>query len=269
MVRGMNAPASAASNPADLAALARRTLPLLDLTSLNEQDTPVCIRSLCERAATRFGKVAAVCVYPEHVHGARTHLDAMGNSEIRVATVVNFPDGSADPERVKRETWRAVSAGAEEIDLVIPWRQLLAGDAEPVSAVVAAARSACDGFPLKVILETGELKEPSLIRQAGQLAIAAGADFLKTSTGKVPINATPEAARVLCTLIREQTRPIGLKIAGGVRRTEDAGTYLAIIDEWLGPAFVHPARCRFGASALLDDLQAVLSGQRQQPSNGY
>ncbi|AVP98948.1 deoxyribose-phosphate aldolase [Ahniella affigens] len=265
----MNAPDSAAIASADLANLARRTLPLLDLTSLNEQDTPVCIRSLCERAATRFGKVAAVCVYPEHVHGARVHLAAIGSPEIRVATVVNFPDGSADPERIKRETWRAVSAGAEEIDLVIPWRSLLAGDSVAVSAAVDAARTACISLPLKVILETGELKDPALIRHAGQLAIDAGADFLKTSTGKVPINATPDAARVLCELIREQARPVGLKIAGGVRRTEDAGAYLAIIEHTLGAAFIHPARCRFGSSALLDDLQNVLSGQRQQARGGY
>lgn len=265
----MSPASTAAAVPPDLTRIARQTLPLVDLTSLNEQDTPVCIRSLCERASTRFGKVAAVCVYPEHVHGARMHLAAIGSPDVRVATVINFPDGSADPERARRETWRAVSAGAEEIDLVIPWRSFLAGDRDAVTAVVSASRAACAGWPLKVILETGELKSPTLIREAGQLAIDAGADFLKTSTGKVAVNATLEAAAVLCQLIREQSRPVGLKIAGGVRRTEDAAAYLALIERELGAEFIRPARCRFGASALLDDLQNVLSGHRQDGVSGY
>ena len=249
--------------------IARRCLPLIDLTSLNEQDTPQAIRDLCDQAVTRFGPVAAVCVYPEHVFGARLHLDSLGASAIRVATVVNFPDGGADAARAERETRRAVSAGADEIDLVFPWRAFLSGDTSVGIDMLQRCRKASSGQVLKVILETGELKDPELIRAAADMALAEGADFLKTSTGKTTVSATPEAARILLDAVHEGGTQSGVKIAGGVRRVSDAGLYLSLADAVCGPDWVRPTHFRFGASALLADAVAVLDGGTLTQTNGY
>ena len=249
--------------------IARRCLPLIDLTSLNEQDTPAVIHHLCDQAATRFGPVAAVCVYPEHVHGARTRLDSLGASVIRVATVVNFPDGSHDAARAERETRRAVSAGADEIDLVFPWRAFLAGDSSIGIDILQRCRKASAGCVLKVILETGELKDPELIRAAADMALAEGADFLKTSTGKTAVSATPESAQILLQAVQDSGHKAGVKVAGGVRRVADAGVYLALADEMFGPDWVRPAHFRFGASALLADVLSVLNGGAPTLASGY
>jgi deoxyribose-phosphate aldolase len=249
--------------------LARRALAALDLTSLGEDDTPATIEALCASAVGAGGPPAAVCVYPEHVTTARRALEACSVAAVRVATVTNFPDGAADAARASRETRRAVAAGADEIDVVFPWRLLRGGDAAGGSALVAACREAARGRVLKVILETGELQEPTLIRTASELALAAGADFIKTSTGKVPINATPASARVMLEAIRDHGHG-GFKAAGGVRRLEDAATYFALADEILGPGWATPARFRIGASGLLSDLRAVLAGEAPVPrGSGY
>jgi deoxyribose-phosphate aldolase len=196
------------------ARIALRALAALDLTSLNEGDTPEDIAALCARARTPYGAAAAVCVYPEHVSTARRVLMGAG-APVRVATVVNFPDGSADPARAERETRRAIAAGADEIDVVFPWRALIAGDAAVGARVVSDCKAALPaGASLKVILETGELKDAGLIRRASDIALAHGADFLKTSTGKVPVNATPEVARVMLQAILDAKSGCGLKVAG-------------------------------------------------------
>lgn len=246
---------------------ARRCLPLIDLTSLGERDTPADIARLCVKARTRFGDVAAVCVYPEHVHGARL---ALAGSGVRVATVVNFPDGANDAGRAERETLRAIAAGADEIDVVFPWRAFLAGDAVDGALLLRRCRQAAAGATLKVILETGELKDPALIRAAADIALAEGADFVKTSTGKVPVNATPEAARVLLEAVRDAGGRAGVKVAGGVRQASEAAIYLALADSLSGVDAVTPARFRFGASALLDDVLRVLAsdGGNGVPGSG-
>ena len=239
--------------------LAQRALAALDLTSLGEDDTPATIDALCASALGAGGPPAAVCVYPEHVTTARRALDARGLEAVRVATVANFPDGAADAARASRETRRAVAAGADEVDVVLPWRAIVAHDLAGARALVAACREAARGRGLKVILETGELREAAAIRTASELALEAGADFIKTSTGKVPVNATPAAARVMLEVIRDRGAG-GLKVAGGVRRLDDAATYFALADEILGPEWASPARFRIGASGLLTDVRATLSG---------
>jgi deoxyribose-phosphate aldolase len=241
---------------------AARALAALDLTSLDEADTPERIRALCARAVTAQGAAAAVCVYPEHVTTAREALWAIGGERVRVATVVNFPDGSADTARAERETRRAVAAGAGEVDLVFPWRALKAGDAAVGGRMVAACKAVLPaGCTLKVILETGELRDAALIRRAGEIALAHGADFLKTSTGKVAVNATPEAARILLEVIRDAGGQCGLKVAGGVRRVADAAAYFEIVDATMGADWATPAHFRIGASALLDDILVHLGGE--------
>ncbi|MBT9291262.1 deoxyribose-phosphate aldolase [Prosthecodimorpha staleyi] len=243
-----------------LAAIAARALPLVDLTDLGDTCTPAAVDALVDRAATAFGPVAAVCLWPRFVARARSRLDPA--SPIRIATVVNFPDGGTDLAAVVAETEAALRDGADEIDLVLPYRALMAGDAAAAERMIAAVRALFPPPPvsLKVILETGRLADPALIRQAADLAIAAGADFIKTSTGKVDVNATPEAAEIMLQAIWDAGRPCGFKAAGGIRTTEDAGRYLDIADRILGPDWASPATFRFGASGLLDDLLARLGG---------
>lgn len=238
--------------------LADRLLPLLDLTSLGEDDTPSRIRALCADARTPHGVPAAVCVYPEHATTAR---EALAGTAAKVATVVNFPDGGDDPGRIARETRRALAAGADEIDFVLPWRALRNGDVARARAGIEACRGACGAeVVLKLILETGELGSAALVRQASELGLDAGVDFLKTSTGKVAVNATPEAAEVMLDAIAARGGRCGFKAAGGIRTLADAATYLALAEARLGPQWVTPARFRIGASGLFGAITAALAG---------
>ena len=239
--------------------IARLALPLLDLTSLNDTDTDTDILRLCKRARTRAGHPAALCVYPHLVSTARTGLAREGlQDQVKIATVVNFPDGEQAAEEVLTQARSALTSGADEIDLVFPYRALMKGDERSGYHLVSQCRQALSGTTLKVILETGELKNPELIRTASEIALSAGADFLKTSTGKVEINATPDAAIIMMEAIRDSARPVGFKAAGGIRTTSDAGLYLELAREILGEAWLRPERFRFGASGLLDDLLSTL-----------
>lgn len=238
-------------------ALAARLLSLLDLTSLGESDTPAQIEALCANALAAPVLPAALCVYPEHVAGVRRHLRG---STIKLATVVNFPDGGGDPARVERETQRALAAGADEIDLVLPYRALLAGDVAVAGAVVRACRAVCgDGIVLKLIVESGELGTPERIRQACAIGLEAGVDFLKTSTGKVPVNASLAAAAVMLDAIAEAGGRCGFKAAGGIRTLADAAAYLDLAEARLGTGWSDPAHFRIGASALFGALVAAAS----------
>jgi deoxyribose-phosphate aldolase len=239
---------------------AGRVLSLLDLTSLGENDTPADIEALCGSARSSIGAPAAVCVYSEHVTTACRSLEG---TAVRVATVVNFPDGASDPERVERETRRALGAGADEIDLVLPYRALLQGQEDRARLVVKACLEACSvGTVMKLILETGELVSPELIRQACAIGIDAGVDFLKTSTGKVPVNATPEAVTLMLEAIAAADGRCGIKIAGGVRTLDDAQTYLDLVESRMGADWINPAHVRIGASSLYTDLAAALPVSR-------
>jgi deoxyribose-phosphate aldolase len=235
---------------------ARRVIPVLDLTNLEEGCDEAAVRGLCEKARTRFGPVAAVCLWPRFVPLAKV---ALAGADIRVATVANFPDGAADPAAAAREIAEAVAAGADEIDVVYPFAAPDAG-----AALVRACRVAAGRKLLKVILETGRLGDAGAIRQAASVAIDSGADFVKTSTGKREPGATPAAARAICEAIlaaRARRRWAGLKVAGGVRTLADADAYFAIAEGMLGPEFIGPGTFRIGASKLLDAcLDALESG---------
>ena len=248
-----------------LAHQARLALACLDLTSLSDGHDvgggEADIERLCARADGRFGRIAAVCVWPRLAGLARSLLPP----DIRVAAVANFPDGGSDTARAVRDAAAIVEAGAQEVDVVMPYRDLAAAP-----ALLAEVRRACEGLTLKVILETGELADNALITQAARIALDAGADFLKTSTGKRPVSATPAAARLLLQAIAGSPvhrARVGFKPAGGIRTVADAAVYMALTADVLGSEAVSPARFRIGASGLLDDIEAVLAGA-QRPAAG-
>lgn len=242
--------------PFDPAGIARRALPLLDLTDLGDACTAPAVETLCAKAAA--SRVAAICVWPQFVSSG---VAALAGEPVRVATVINFPAGGEDIERAVEDTCEALDDGADEIDLVLPYRAFLAGDVATPRDMIAAVREVCDrGRILKVILETGALPSVESIGRASRLAIAAGADFVKTSTGKSTISATPEAAEAMLLAIREHSGPrsVGLKVSGGLRKVADAGLYLDLADRIMGPDWVSPATFRLGASSLHADLVAAL-----------
>lgn len=239
-------------------ALARRVLAMLDLTRLEDDADDSGVRALCRRADTAFGTPAAVCVYPQFVSAACEELAEQGLAgRVAVATVANFPDGSAEPERAAAETRRAVSLGADEVDVVLPWKALRDGDDAIGARLVEQCRAASTGKLLKVIVETGMLADADQIRRACAAAIAGGADFIKTSTGKAERGATPEAVEVMLETVVEHGGRCGVKISGGVRTLDDARVYLEMAADKLGSE-VGPERFRIGASSLLDDLLAAL-----------
>ncbi|WP_321342856.1 deoxyribose-phosphate aldolase [Breoghania sp.] len=251
----------------DARALALRALPLLDLTDLNDESSRAAVKALCARTQTPHGHVAAVCIWSRFVGDASVFL---AGSDVRIATVVNFPGGDQDITDVIDEAHQAISDGADEIDLVMPYEAWMSGDRATAEATVIRVRSvATPPVKLKVILETGRLKDPALIREASDMAIAAGADFIKTSTGKVDVNATPEAARIMLEAIRASGAPVGFKPAGGIRTLDDAAAYLALADEIMGPDWVSPETFRFGASSLLDALLAAIDGGPAITGDGY
>ncbi|WP_293501902.1 deoxyribose-phosphate aldolase [Roseateles sp.] len=241
----------------DLQSAARTALACLDLTSLNDADTPADIATLCQRAQTAYGPVAAVCVWPRFVAQARAALPAA----IKVAAVADFPDGALDLPRALADVAEIAQAGGDEVDVVLPWRALLADKVTEVSEFLAEVRHASRPLTLKVIIESGELGTAQRIAQATRLALAAGADFVKTSTGKTPTGATPEAAAVMLKEIAASGLPAaGFKASGGVRSVADAAGYIAQTEATLGADALSPQRLRFGASGLLTDIESVLSG---------
>ena len=242
---------------AALSEAAARALACLDLTDLSEDASNASVRDLCARAVTRHGPVAAVCIWPQFVPVAKTALTGTG---VRIATVVAFPTGDDEAGEVIALTEKAITDGADEIDVVIPYKGLLEGHPELVPARVARVKDAAFGATVKAILETGVLGKAETIREAASLAIEGGADFIKTSTGKVPINATPEAARVMLEVIAGHDRTVGLKPAGGVRTAADAKVYIDLAEDAMGEGWATPAHFRIGASSVLEDLLAVLDG---------
>lgn len=240
---------------AGAAMLARRAIPLLDLTDLSESCDAPAIDRLC-RSARQWG-VAAVCVRPRFVAQAAPSLEGSG---IPVATAVNFPQGGEDVALTRAETRKVLDDGAREIDLVLPYRAFLRGEERLAGAMVEAVRGVCGReHPLKVILETGAFPDLEAIGAASRLALAAGADFLKTSTGKIPVSASPEAAEAMLRAIRAfEARSAGLKVSGGLRSASDAARYLALADRIMGTDWVSPRTFRLGASSLLGALTEAL-----------
>ncbi|HEX2135636.1 MAG TPA: deoxyribose-phosphate aldolase [Microvirga sp.] len=250
----------------DLIATAQRALRCLDLTDLSETCSEHAIDDLCARALGRHGPVAAVCIWPQFV--ARAHA-ALKGKPVSLATVVNFPAGGEDVDRVIEDVAEALGDGAQEIDLVLPYEAVRRGDLEIAAEMVAAVREVVDqGRLLKVILETGRLAEPRLIDTASRVAIDAGADFIKTSTGKTPVAATPQAAEIMLNAIKESGRPVGLKPSGGIRTVQDAALYLDLADRVMGPGWATPRTFRIGASSLYDALVATIEGGTGGPAAG-
>jgi deoxyribose-phosphate aldolase len=237
---------------------ARQLIACLDLTNLNEDCSPADIEALVRRAQTPEGDVAAICIWPRFVAQARAILPP----GIRLATVVNFPAGGEDVEATLEETRQAVADGADEIDLVIAYRRL-AADPGFVEAQVRSVKRAAGPARVKAILETGELADPDLILTACEAALAGGADFLKTSTGKVPVSATPEAARILLQAIQNAGGRVGFKPSGGIKSFEDAKLFRDMAEEICGAGWATPERFRLGASGVLTDLLRVAGGEAE------
>lgn len=256
----------------ELNARSRQALQLMDLTSLNEDDTPEAIIALCQQARTEAGNTAAICIYPRFIPLARKTLKSLGLNDVTIATVTNFPDGGDDVDIAVAETRAAVAYGADEVDVVFPYRALMAGNETVGAELVKRCKEACGAnVLLKVIIESGELKDEALIRRASEIAIDAGADFIKTSTGKVPVNATTESARIMLETIRDSGKTnVGFKPAGGIKTAEDAAVHLELADTIMGPEWVDRNHYRFGASSLLGNLLIDL-GLKQGESNkeGY
>ena len=251
----------------DEAALAARLIACLDYTELGDNCTPADVDRLLDRAVTPVGPVAAVCVWPRFVARCRERLAGTG---IRIATVVNFPHGGADYADAREETRRAVEDGADEIDMVIT-RAKIPGDPDFVTNQVAAFVEAAQGRPVKAILESGEMAGAGDIHVAARAAIAGGARFVKTSTGKTAHGASLEAARAMLEAIRASGRPVGLKPSGGVRTLADGKAYLDLAGEIMGPDWATPETFRIGASGILSDLlaHAGAGGEAGTNRGGY
>ncbi|CAM4117581.1 MULTISPECIES: deoxyribose-phosphate aldolase [Shewanella] len=243
----------------DLKKAAQQAIELMDLTTLNDDDTDQKVIELCHKAKTPAGNTAAICIYPRFIPIARKTLNEMGCEEIKIATVTNFPHGNDDIAIAVLETRAAVAYGADEVDVVFPYRALMAGNETVGYELVKACKEACgDDVLLKVIIESGVLQDPALIRKASELSIDAGADFIKTSTGKVEVNATLEAAEIMMTVIAEKNPKVGFKPAGGVRDAAAAEEFLGVAERLLGKGWATPRTFRFGASSLLNNLLHTL-----------
>lgn len=245
---------------------------MIDLTTLEGADTPMRVRSLCSRALRpdpadpSVPHVAAVCVYPDLV---ATAVDALAGSAVQVASVATaFPSGRASLAVKLADTREALDAGATEIDMVIDRGAFLSGRYGRVLEEIAAVKDACGDVHLKAILETGELATLDHVRRASWLALIAGADVIKTSTGKLSSAATHPVALVMLEAVRDFALATGevrgVKVAGGIRTSKDAIRYLVLVNEVAGPDWLTPDRFRIGASALLTDLLL----QRQKLTTG-
>ncbi len=265
-------------NESKLSAI-RLAISMIDLTTLEGKDSHGKVRALCHKARhplpgdAEVPRVAAVCVYPNMVAVAHEELKDSGIHLASVAT--GFPSGLVPLSVKLEETKRAVADGADEIDMVIDRGAFLSGELQKVSDEITAIKDACGKAHLKVILETGELGTLDNVRKASFLAMNAGADFIKTSTGKVSVNSTLPVTLVMCEAIRDYFqhtgKRIGMKSAGGIRTTKEALQYLVLIKETLGQDWLDADWFRFGASTLLNDLlmqyQKFKTGRYQSPDD--
>jgi len=243
---------------------------MMDLTTLEGADTPGKVAALCGKAIRpdptdhSVPSVAAVCLYPSLIAQAVQHLRG---TTVKVASVVTaFPSGQTFTTVKVTETREAVAAGADEIDMVIDRGAFLSGGYQKVYDEIVRIKEACGSAHLKVILETGELGSYDNVRRASILAMAAGADFIKTSTGKIQPAATPAVTLVMMEAVRdfhrETGRNVGLKAAGGIRTAKQAVQYLVLLYETLGPDWMTPNRFRLGASSLLNDVLMQLAREK-------
>lgn len=242
-----------------------RLVSFLDLTTLEPTDTEAKVERLCQRALRPLPHhpdvtVAAVCVYPSLLSAAKRVLEG---SPVKLASVAGaFPTGLSPLDVKVFEVRRALDLGAQEIDTVILRGAMLEGDEAKVFDELSSLREACGSATMKVILETGELGSEERIRRASDIALRAGADFLKTSTGKIATGATLEATRPMLEALRDHERKsgkrVGIKVAGGIRKADQALAFVDLVRDVLGEGWLTPSLFRIGASSLLDDLARQL-----------
>lgn len=230
---------------------AKKLITCLDLTTLSDKDTDYSVADLCRRAQTPFGNTAAVCIYSRFVP---TAVQETAGTGIRIATVVNFPDGNSDLKKIAAETEEALKYGADEIDAVFPYRDFLAGNYQACENFLRLITDLCQKKTTKIILETGELKTTSAIQAAAKMALQADVGFLKTSTGKTKVSATCEAANIMLETLKSSKYKTGFKASGGIRTTMEAKQYLILAELLMGSGWVNAKHFRIGATSLLDDL---------------
>jgi deoxyribose-phosphate aldolase len=250
--------------------IAKQILGLIDLTSLNDKDTKQVITNLCSRANNQFGNVAAICIFSEFIAEAKLVLNKL-DSKVKIATVVNFPAGHSDIELTGYESKLALARGANEIDLVLPYHQLKQGNTKICAEMVRQIKSICKDKTLKVILETGELSRQE-IKLASEISIYNGADFIKTSTGKVSVNATIDAAEIMLNVIKESGKKCGFKASGGIKTVAQALTYINLAENIFDESWITPCNFRFGASGLIGDVISMLNNGQEfvnKPSDNY
>ena len=249
----------------------KRCFGLMDLTTLRPEDTPTSVKTLVGKV-TEFHRLypdyplpASVCVYPNF---AKVVKDNRVSPELHVTCVAGcFPASQSFLEVKQREVELAIDNGADEIDIVLALNAFLVEDFDAATFEIRAIKTICESrnVLLKVILETGVLREDDLIYKASMLAMEAGADFIKTSTGKVPVNATPQAAKVMCTAIRDFNlktgRKVGFKAAGGVSNADEALEYYNIVKDILGEEWLNKDLFRFGVSRLGNSLVSAIEGK--------
>ncbi|MFI3328829.1 MAG: deoxyribose-phosphate aldolase [Rikenellaceae bacterium] len=243
-------------------------LAALDLTTLSPTDTESSVRALARRtmdfytAYPKLQNVASICVHPPFVECVGLEIDG---TPMRITSVAGgFPASQTFVEVKALEIAMAVESGADEIDIVIPVGKCLEGQFEEAESEVKLLRKECGDAVLKVILETGELQDPQIIFDASMASMRAGADFIKTSTGKVPVSATPEAVVAMCYAIKEYASStglqVGIKVAGGVKTATDAALYYTIVEQILGVQWLTPALFRIGASAAANTILSAIVG---------
>jgi deoxyribose-phosphate aldolase len=229
---------------------------LIDLTSLNYSDSNIAIKHLCQKIFSSKVKVAAICVYPQYISIAKKLLK---ESNVNIATVVNFPLGGDPLDKVVSDVKMALQYGATEIDLVIPYQDYIKyGGSKNAELLIRACKKICGKYILKVIIESGILKKPTLIQKATEDAIMAGADFIKTSTGKMSAGATIEAARLILDIIsKNKSNNVGFKASGGIKTLVDAEEYIQLATQICGSSFINNKTFRFGASGLFDTILSL------------
>ena len=229
----------------------KQIVSLMDLTLLGDNDTKGDIAKICSKATNVLGDVAAVCIYKEWITVAKKQLP----NNIKIATVINFPSGKCSLDEVLAETTLALKFGADEIDLVIDYQDYIKNSQSIASCqMISAVKKICGSKALKVIIESGELEKSKLIKKATKDAIDNGADFIKTSTGKVTIGATIDATKCMLETIKESGKKVGFKASGGIRSYSQAVEFMQLATKIFSKEYVCAKSFRFGVSGLLDSL---------------
>lgn len=226
---------------------------LIDHTRLEDNDTEASVARFCQEAITPLGKCAAVCIYPKYINVAKSLLK---NTSVKVATVANFPAGHANFKECLNEIDFAFEAGADEIDIVMPYPELIRGNNFFIDEFIKACRRYTTGRTVKIIIESGALSLDQ-IKKASQIIIDAKIEFIKTSTGKIPQGASPEAVTAILETIKKNKTKTGLKISGGVRSIQDAQQYIDIVENIMGKHWISPQTLRLGSSKLLRELSEI------------